>query len=305
MGILNSRGSGVKRHTSRRRKAQAQKPRSWKLTVPVVWSRSAGRGTPAPGTGRETRTRSHAVSWRSRLRGAFTALFASSRWVSLLLLLVIGAAFYLVGADSGYYISSVDVEGTATLSRQAVIEASGLDGVHIFWIGPAEAARRVAAIPSVLTTTVEIFWPNRVSITVSEREPVMVWDQAGDRFWVDKEGMLMQARQQSTGMLVILSQESEKLYVGERIPPEVLFGALQLRQERPNIDSLFFERGNGLSYEDGRNWRAFFGTGLDMNQKLAVYETLVEDLQARDLQPKYISVINKDKPFYLLAEPAE
>lgn len=295
----------MKRHTSRRRKPQAKKPRTWKLTVPVVWGRSREQGAPLPAAGREIRPRSHAVSWRTRLKGVLAALFASPRWVSLLLLLGIGTAFYSVGADSAYYISSIDVAGTATLSRQAVIEASGLDGVNILWIGPAEAARRVAAIPSVLTTTVEISWPNRVSIMVSEREPVMVWDQAGDRFWVDEEGMLMQARQQSTGLLLILSQEPEKLYVGERIPSEVLFGALQLRQERPNIDALFYERGNGLSYEDGRNWRAYFGTGLDMNQKLVVYETLVEDLQARDLQPIYISVINKDKPFYLLAEPAE
>ena len=43
----------------------------------------------------------------------------------------------------------------------------------------------------------------------------------------------------------------------------------------------------------------------DMVQRLAIYEALVAELQARDLQPKYISVINKDKPFYRLVEPVE
>ena len=141
MGILFSRHGNVKRHTSRRRKAQAKKLRNWKLNVPVAWGRPGGRSAPVPGTGQELRARSHAISWRSRLSGVLSALFASPRWVSLLMLLGIGAAFYLVGADSSYYVSTVDVDGTATLSRQAVIEASGLDGVHIFWIGPAEAAR--------------------------------------------------------------------------------------------------------------------------------------------------------------------
>ena len=40
-----------------------------------------------------------------------------------------------------------------------------------------------------------------------------------------------------------------------------------------------------------------------MNQKLVVYEALVDELMARDLQPYYISVINQEKPFYRLAEP--
>ena len=133
----------------------------------------------------------------------------------------------------------------------------------------------------------------------------MAWDQAGERFWVDADGRLMQMRQESAGRLVILSQEPEKRQIGDRVPPEVLASALLLRQERPNIESLYYDLDNGLSYQDGRHWRAYFGVSLDVAQKLAVYEALVADLQSRGLQPRYVSVINKDKPYYSLAEPAE
>jgi cell division septal protein FtsQ len=204
--------------------------------------------------------------------------------------------------DQTYVVSSVEVSGASTLSPEALVQASGMKGVHAFFLSPAKAARRVAEIPSVLTTTVRVGWPSQAHITVAEREPVMVWDQVGDRFWVDKDGRLMQARQESGGLLVLLSQEPERLSPGDQIPADVLAGAQQLRRERPNIVSLFYERGAGLSYQDGRNWRAYFGTGRDMNQKLSVYETLVEDLQARGLHPEYISVVNKEKPFYRLSE---
>ena len=286
----------MSRHTSRHRRSQARKRGSFKLSVPVIW------GGPEESAARAERPRSHATSWRARLRTVFTAIFASTRWISLTLLLGVGAVVYYVGADSTYYVSDVSVLGTATLSQKAVVDASGMAGMHIFWLNPADVVQRVAAIPSVLTATVEIGWPNWAHITVAERAPVLVWDQAGDRFWVDKDGRLMQARQESSDLLLILSQQSDKLFVGERVPSEVMAGALQLRQERPNIKSLFYEWGNGLSYEDGRNWRAYFGTGLDMNQKLVVYETLVADLEVRGLQPKYVSVINKDKPFYRLVD---
>jgi hypothetical protein len=35
-----------------------------------------------------------------------------------------------------------------------------------------------------------------------------------------------------------------------------------------------------------------------MNQKLVIYETIVEDLLARGLTPQYISVSNQEKPYY-------
>jgi hypothetical protein len=75
-------------------------------------------------------------------------------------------------------------------------------------------------------------------------------------------------------------------------------GALQLRELRPNIDQLYYRPSGGLSYQDGRGWRAYFGTGRDMHQKLVVYETIVADLLAKGLTPEYISVSNQEKPFY-------
>lgn len=86
------------------------------------------------------------------------------------------------------------------------------------------------------------------------------------------------------------------------VPEEVMQGALLLRELRPNIDRLYYRPSGGLSYQDGRGWRAYFGTGRDMHQKLVVYETVVEELLARGLQPEYISVSNQEKPFYRLVQ---
>jgi hypothetical protein len=35
-----------------------------------------------------------------------------------------------------------------------------------------------------------------------------------------------------------------------------------------------------------------------MHQKVVVYETIVAELQARGITPVYISVSNKEKPYY-------
>ena len=83
------------------------------------------------------------------------------------------------------------------------------------------------------------------------------------------------------------------------VPPEVLAGALQLRELRPDIAELYYRPYGGLSYEDGRGWRGYFGSGTDMNQKLVVYETIVADLLTRGIQPAHISVSNQEKPYYM------
>jgi len=83
------------------------------------------------------------------------------------------------------------------------------------------------------------------------------------------------------------------------VPQEILAGALQLRELRPGIDQLYYRPYGGLSYQDGRGWRGYFGTGNDMNQKLIIYETIVEDLLSRGIRPAHISVSNQEKPYYL------
>ena len=82
------------------------------------------------------------------------------------------------------------------------------------------------------------------------------------------------------------------------VPQEVLLGALQLRELRPNIDKLYYKPSDGLGYQDGRGWTAYFGAGRDMHQKLVVYETIVADLLGRGVRPAYISVANQHKPYY-------
>jgi len=99
---------------------------------------------------------------------------------------------------------------------------------------------------------------------------------------------------------VLADEETEPQASIPFVPREVLVGARQLQALRPNIEKLYYRPAGGLSYQDGRGWRAYFGAGNDMHQKLVVYETIVEDLLARGLKPVYISVSNQKRPFYRL-----
>jgi hypothetical protein len=83
------------------------------------------------------------------------------------------------------------------------------------------------------------------------------------------------------------------------VPMTILEGVLQLRALWPDVMQFYYRPSGGLSFIDAQGWRAYFGTGQDMQQKSAVYKAIVAELQARQLTPEYISVSNQEKPYYM------
>ncbi len=263
--------------------------------------------------------------------------FFSARWLSLGLLALSIYALTLVGLDKNFYLTAIPVEGVVSVPATEVVQASRLAGAHIFAADPSAAAQSIMDnVSGVISATVTLTWPNQVSIKVLEDSPIAIWVEGSNQFWVTRMGRLIPARSESLGLLLIQSEievggetaptshafagtgtlqgqaispttsseagasESEAVTPNIRfVPQEVLAGALQLKQLRPNIDRLFYRPSSGLSFQDERGWRVYFGTGTDMTQKLVVYETIVEELLAQGLAPQYVSVSNQEKPYYL------
>jgi hypothetical protein len=67
----------------------------------------------------------------------------------------------------------------------------------------------------------------------------------------------------------------------------------------PPGSALIYDPSYGLGWRDSRGWTAYFGqTTGDMSLKLQMYQTLVDSLAQRGLQPTLISVEYPDAPFY-------
>jgi cell division septal protein FtsQ len=222
----------------------------------------------------------------------------SARWISLGILVLSVAGLVMIGQSEAFYLTTIPVAGARTIEPTAVVAESGLGGIHIFAADPARAAERIGAMPGIITATVTLKWPNEVMIAIGEDAPIAIWEQGGDEYWITEGGRLLPSRLATRGLLHIVSEDGGQAAQDELVPALVLDGALELKALRPNIESLYYSAGRGLSYQDGRGWRAYFGRGRDMAQKLAVYETIVEDLVARGIWPAYVSVSNQEKPFY-------
>ncbi len=291
--------------------------------------------TPEARSARKTAAKRKRRNSQQRIRRPIAGVMAvvlNTRWISLAVLGVCAYTLFLIGGDDRFYLNYIPVEGATSLDINHIVAESGLAGRHIFAADPQEAADRLGQVGGVITASVTLHWPNDVSIILREKPPLATWQEGEEAYWVDEDGGLSPARAQTVGLLNIISEvTSDKAEVTSDelratseeaevtsdeatddeptttdavdaqvafVPRDVLAGALQLRALRPNIDKLYYRPSGGLSYQDGRGWRAYFGVGQDMNQKLVVYETVVAQLMERGIRPEYTSVSNQYKPYY-------
>lgn len=275
-----------------RRAAEAQNARR-----PVV-SKPARRAPPK--TSRPNARRRYAMELtmggEAVALPALPELHFSWRWISLSAALLVGALFLHLLTSPAFRVDGLDLIGASIIPGQEVLAAAGVQDQPVFLVDPRAVKSRVEAVSGVESAQVSVDWPARVTVVMEERAPVIAWQQGGQTAWVDETGRFFDARGEAAGLLPIAVDDEG--IVDAPVPAAVVQGALQLKRLRPNIELLHYDRVHGLSYQDGRGWRGYFGSGTDMDVKLKVYETLVDQLLARQILPSAVSVENVDAAYY-------
>jgi hypothetical protein len=233
-------------------------------------------------------------------------LAGGSRMISAIIVLgmvIVLLTFFLTDA---FYVRGAVVGGNEFLSVADVYTIAGMDGWHLFWIDPVQVRQNLINYPTIAEAEVQIGWPpNILQITVQERAPALIWEQAGVQVWLDLQGRVMSERRDIDGLLrvVVDSIDADVLSLNTRLPVDVVSGALQLRQLQPDLTTLRYDPSRGLGYNDPRGWAAWFGSGADMAEKMLIYEAVVADILANGIAPSEIDVGNPDAPVYCCRAP--
>ena len=254
-------------------------------------------------------------------------------WRLLSLALVAGLSYLLLTAfrSPDYLISSVRISGLQRLSEEEVLAQLDLAGKHIFTVQPEEIKTIVAAaFPEFRDIHVGISLPARVSISVTERQPMFTWESRDTLMWVDTEGYLIPARGTASQMLTIKADSLPVYQLDEDLKEEgitkviqdksikkpgisdfyffaqvkhldsnLLAGVLQLNAWMPEEPYLLYQKQRGLGWEDVRGWDVFVGAKLEnINDKMVMYETIVRGLEDQGIDPSVVSVEFLHAPYY-------
>ena len=244
-------------------------------------------------------------------------IFISWRWLSGLLVLGLVGMLYLFLTRSEFYIHQIYVGYTDSehfLTPDEIYGLTGLANSHIFWADANAVKALLETNPQIASADVRIGWPpDMVQVTITERQPALIWEQSGQRVWVDVRGRVMALRRDMPDLVrVIVEKPSQAVHVGkcewqgvdrvlgrgDCIDQNTVNGVLQFKALYPNVTEVVYDPVKGLGFHEGGNYTLWFGDGIDIQTKMAVYNAIIADLQKRGIQPSEINVANPDAPYY-------
>ncbi len=189
-----------------------------------------------------------------------------------------GAAYWMLTDDS-FAVAAPQLTGDLKYTDpQTILAAAGIvDGQHpnVISLRTDEMARSISGIPAIAQVNVTTTLPNRVAISVTEREPIFAVHWSGGTYLVDSAGLVIaavdEAKAAQLGIPVIEDHRTsvipENGQAGATVDPIDLAAILQLGAVSPSMigssaSSLALE----IDDDDGfvisaqpDGWRAVFG----------------------------------------------
>jgi cell division septal protein FtsQ len=228
-----------------------------------------------------------------------------SGWLRALLLVVtlVGIVLALwLTLDGRFYVYDASIVGAEGVLRESVLKASRLPGIHILWVRSSEAASYIVAEnPSVKSATVRCRLPADCTIAVVQRQPRIVWEEEGQVWSIDEEGVATRV----DGPL------PEGWYVrgelpltdGDILAERVRIGLEELSAADLDMSRVFYYTADlGLVFIDRRGWRVAVGDGTGMAARLDRLEWMAGELLADGVMPELVDVRFSDVLYYTEAE---
>jgi len=218
--------------------------------------------------------------------------------LGFLLLLALGWLTYQLFAMEAFYVYEVRVVGNQLVPAEEIYGNSGLEGMSIFWINPAQVEATIVSLPNIKEVSVHCGLPNRVTIEVVERQPQVIWQQGEKRYWIDEEGTVLPARGELAEATVIVDLDERPVQPGDRVDPRVIAGAQKLRSLLPELTTVQYASHTGISFQSEQGWLIYLGQGEDIEQKVAIMKAMLQEIAAQGVRPQFIDLRFKGSPYY-------
>lgn len=226
------------------------------------------------------------------------------RLTGLLLALVLLSVLAYFFVSDAFYVYEATVLGSSLVSSDEVFERTNIEGFSIFFINPLVVQEAVSALPDVREAEVQLSLPNRMMITVRERQARVVWETGQERYGVDDEGTIVSLPGGSEPSILIRDLDSTPRKLGERVELDIIAAAEAYHALVPTLTEFGYSQEYGLSIENEYDWRIHLGGGEGAETKLALMRALVERLESQGTAVEFIDLRFPDSPHYRLAEEA-
>ncbi|RPI55111.1 MAG: FtsQ-type POTRA domain-containing protein, partial [Chloroflexi bacterium] len=212
------------------------------------------------------RTKAEAQPARAQARASASSLAVRLGVLLLMGLLVAGIVYG--STDAQFFVYQAGVIGAQHLSAEGIYQAAEIHEQNIFWVDPADVARRIARLDGIKVARVRCELPAVVTIEVEERQPRVMWRTVsqGRDWWLDEEGMVLpyHGDAQAAETLFVVDSSQRELDFGQEIQPEgIVASVIQLAAALPQSRIFFYDAERGLSFAqkgEGAEWPVYVGS---------------------------------------------
>lgn len=207
--------------------------------------------------------------------------------------------------QSGLFtITDIEMRGLERFTEGEIAQAINITGSSIFFINPDRIKRDLQmTYPALSDIDIQVGWPASVSISLVERYPVLAWNWDGHVRWVDKNGVAFEPRDEGLDVVQVKSAMLPPTIEDRFVDPRIVDSVAALTRYIPENVDLIYDPDHGLGWEDTRGWIVYFGfNDDDAEQKMNVYQSLVEYLVGKRITPGMINVEFIDSPYFRMEE---
>jgi hypothetical protein len=214
-----------------------------------------------------------------------------------------------------FQVQTVEVQGAIRLSLEEIANTLNLNDKPVFILDPTALEFSLErTYPELTDISVQIGLPAQVSISVSERVPMIAWVNDSETVWIDGNGYVFNSRGDVDKLVKVFAntspplsnaivEDNESMGIPAEdqgyVQPEFVSAIFSLRSQTPEGADLIYDSNHGFGWIDSRGWKVYFGMDVhDINMKLLVYGSIVEKLQLEGLTPSLISLEQVHAPYY-------
>jgi len=331
--VVRTRRSNIlQEHTEKK----VERIKQSSTSIPVITMRSGMMGTPV--AQRASQRPRLKINVPLNHRGvemrlpAIPMIRPSWRILSGTLVILFGFLLVYLTTSAEFIVKAPIIKGLDRITADQIESAAPLSNAHIFMVDPQQVETTLlAAFPDLKNVSVEVSFPGKVTIQGVERQPVVTWKYQDTVWWIDNEGVLFPAHGDAQTIMTISSdanppmvqsllkpnllsddptdqaatsdaQKKDDSKTSQRfVDRNMLNSAILLYQQIPANSTVIYNKDHGLGWMDNNGWNVYVGFNLDqLDQKMLIYNKLVEKLIQDGIHPKMISIEYVNAPFYRL-----
>lgn len=211
-------------------------------------------------------------------------------WRVILGLIFAGVSFYFFFLSPIFQIKEINISGKPVFCEKI---QKLMNGKNIFLINFDEIKKEtLKEFPKIAEVNLKRNFPDKIIGDIEERQPVAVFNQGEEFFFIDREGIIYEKTTPDTPLLKIKKAETGSL-LKNNLMSSILDIELKLKDDfKISIEEVLVVSEDRLNIKTIEGWQAYFNPLKDLNWQLTKLKAVLESEipQAKRKNLEYIDL---------------